>query len=46
MITSISDKFQMKNNEFDLGPEWQLDEIELFLKRLIRRFSKAYVRQY
>lgn len=41
MITQVSEKIQIRNTDFDLGPEWQLDEIELFLKRWLTRLQKT-----
>ena len=38
-----SDKFQTRSSEFDLGPEWQLEEIELFLERILTRHKKTSI---
>lgn len=41
MSAQNPDKFQMRSSEFDLGTEWQLEEIEIFIKRKLTRFPQT-----
>lgn len=44
MSTPLPERQSLRAAEFDLGGEWQLEEIELFLKRFVNRLSQTWRR--